>query len=81
MEPLDDQLRGLGARSRLQPAPSIDVRDRVRETLFASTATPRIGATPIAFVGAAAAAAAAAAWIARPAYEAIFGPWLTYWLF
>ena len=81
MEPLDDELRKLGARGRLESPPPIDVRGRVQETLFVSTATPRIGATPIAFVGAAAAAAAAATWIARPAYEAIFGPWLTYWLF
>ena len=78
MNDLDNILNGLGEMARKEPAPEVDVRQRVLQTVGVQQSTPKFDIVPIVFSSVAVTVAASLSILCIPSWQTLFDPWASY---
>ncbi|MCR9210892.1 MAG: hypothetical protein NXI28_21915 [bacterium] len=78
MNNLDKLLNQLGDVARKEPAPDVDVRQRVLQTIAVQQPAPKLDIVPIVFSGVAVTVAATIFIACFPSWQTMFDPWASY---
>ena len=78
MNRVDTLLNQLADEARQEPAPNVDVRLQVLQTIAARRPAPKLDIVPIVFSGVAVTVAATLFIACLPSWQTLFDPWASY---